>query len=159
MIDFVKNLLGDGFDPTALLPDLWAIFGSLDVALRVVVLAGPLCLLGLGLLYLLAPPAEANHVFGYRHFWGMSSVEAWRFTQKTAGLVWTGLGLGMTVAMSFICNSYRDMAWEAMLFSALISVVAELLLVFLSTLLINALVILHFDRKGTRRSTREEQTI
>ena len=159
MMDFIKQLLGDGFDPTALLPDLWAIFDKLDVALRVVVLAGPLCLLGLGLLYLLAPPAEANHVFGYRHFWGMSSVEAWQFTQKTAGLVWTGLGLGMTVAMSFICNSYRDMAWEAMLFSALISVVAGLLLVFLSTLLINALVILHFDRKGTRRSTREEQTI
>ena len=158
MVDFVKGLL-EGMDPTALLPDLWAIFDKLDVALRVVVLAGPLCLLGLGLLYLLAPPAEANHVFGYRHFWGMSSVEAWQFTQKTAGLVWTGLGLGMTVAMSFICNSYRDMAWEAMLFSALISVVAELLLVFLSTLLINALVILHFDRKGTRRSTREEQTI
>ena len=158
MMDFIKQLLGDGFDPTALLPDLRAIFDKLDVALRVVVLAGPLCLLGLGLLYLLAPPAEANHVFGYRHFWGMSSVEAWQFTQKTAGLVWTGLGLGMTVAMSFICNSYRDMAWEAMLFSALISVVAELLLVFLSTLLINALVILHFDRKGTRRSTREEQT-
>ena len=61
----------------------------------------------------------------------------------------------MTVAMSFICNAYRDMAWEAMLFSALTSVVVELLLVFLSTLLINALVILHFDRKGTRRS---EQT-
>ena len=159
MMDFIKQLLGDGFDPTALLPDLWAIFDKLDVALRVVVLAGPLCLLGLGLLYLLAPPAEANHVFGYRHFWGMASVEDWQFTQKTAGLVWTGLGLGMTVAMSFICNSYRDMAWEAMLFSALISVVAELLLVFLSTLLINALVILHFDRKGTRRSTREEQTI
>ena len=159
MMDFIKQLLGDGFDPTALLPDLWAIFDKLDVALRVVVLAGPLCLLGLGLLYLLAPPAEANHVFGYRHFWGMSSVEAWQFTQKTAGLVWTGRGLGMTGAMSFICNSYRDMAWEAMLFSALISVVAELLLVFLSTLLINALVILHFDRKGTRRSTREEQTI
>ena len=157
MVDFLKSLLGE-FDPTALLPDLWAIFDKLDVALRILVLAGPLCLMGLGLLYLLAPPAEANHIFGYRHFWGMSSVEAWQCTQKTAGLVWTGLGLGMTVAMSFICNSYRDMAWEAMLFSALISVVAELLLVFLSTLLINALVILHFDRKGTRRSTREEQT-
>ena len=154
MVDFLKSLLGE-FDPAALLPDLWAIFDKLDVALRILVLAGPLCLMGLGLLYLLAPPAEANHIFGYRHFWGMSSVDAWKFTQKTAGRVWTGLGLAMTVAMSFICNAYRDMAWEAMLFSALTSVVVELLLVFLSTLLINALVILHFDRKGTRRS---EQT-
>ena len=151
MVDFIKSLLGE-FDPTALLPDLWAIFGNLDAALRVVVLAGPLCLLGLGLLYLLAPPSEANHIFGYRLFWGMSSVEAWQYTQKTAGLVWLALGLGMTVSMSFICNSYRDMAWEAMLLSALISVIVELLLVFVSKLLINALVVLRFDLKGSRRN-------
>ena len=151
MVDFVKSLLGD-FDPTALLPDLWANFDKLDVALRVLVLAGPLCQLGLGLLYLLAPPAEANHIFGYRHFWGMSSVDAWQYTQKTAGFVWTGLGALMTIAMAFICNSYRDMAREAMLLSALISVIAELIFVIGSTFLINALVILAFDRRGDRRN-------
>lgn len=150
MVDFVKQLLGNS-DPAALLPDLWAIFESLDSVLRVVVLVGPLCLLGLGLLYLLAPPAEANHVFGYRHFWGMSSVEAWRYTQKTAGLVWTCLGFVLTVVMSLISNAYRNMAWEAMLFSALVSVIVELLLVVLSTMLINSLVMLRFDRKGIRR--------
>ena len=151
MTDFLKSLLSD-FDPVALLPDLWAIFDNLDAVLRVVVLAGPLCLLGLGLLYLLFPPAEANHIFGYRHFWGMASVDAWQYTQKIAGLVWTGLGLAMTIAMSFICNAYRDMAWEAMLFSALTSVVVELLLVVLSTFLISTLVVLRYDLKGTRRS-------
>ena len=150
-MDFLKSRLAD-FDPAALVPDLEAIFSNLDAALRVVVLAGPLCLLGLGLLYLLAPPSEANHVFGYRHFWGMSSVEAWRFTQKTAGLVWTGLGLGMTVVMAFLCNGYRELGAEAMLMSALASVLVELLLVFLSTMLINTLVIFHFDHKGARRS-------
>jgi uncharacterized membrane protein len=151
MVDFLKSLLGD-FDPVELLPDLWVMFENLDTALRVVVLVGPLCLLGLGLLYLLAPPAEANHVFGYRHFWGMSSVEAWQFTQKTAGLVWTGLGLFMTVIMAFIANGYRDMSWEGMMFSALTAVIVELLLVVFSTMLINTLVIFHFDRKGERRS-------
>ena len=150
-MDFLKSLLSD-FDPAALVPDLEALFNNLDGALRVVVLAGPLCLLGLGLLYLLAPPSEANHVFGYRHFWGMSSVEAWRFTQKTAGLVWTGLGLCLTVIMAFLCNGYRELAAEAMLMSALTSVLVELLLVFLSTLLINTLVIFRFDYKGIRRS-------
>ena len=150
-MDFLKSLLGE-FDPAALVPDLEALFNNLDGALRVVVLAGPLCLLGLGLLYLLAPPSEANHVFGYRHFWGMSSVEAWRFTQKTAGLVWTGLGLVLTIIMAFLCNGYRELAAEAMLTSALTSVLVELLLVFLSTLLINTLVIFHFDHRGTRTS-------
>ena len=156
-MEALKALMKD-FDPAALMPNLSDVLDKLENIIRLAVMIAPLVLLGLGLLYLLAAPKEANYKLGYRFFWGMSSVEAWQFTQKTAGLVWTGLGLGMTVAMSFICNSYRDMAWEAMLFSALISVVAELLLVFLSTLLINALVILHFARKGTRRSTREEQT-
>ena len=150
-MDFLKSLLAD-FDPAALVPDLEALFNHLDAGLRIAVLAGPLCLLGLGLLYLLAPPSEANHVFGYRHFWGMSSVEAWRFTQKTAGLVWTGLGLCLTVIMAFLCNGYRELAAEAMLMSALTSVLVELLLVFLSTLLINTLVVFRFDHRGTRRS-------
>ena len=44
------------------------------------------------------------------------------------------------------------MAWEAMLLSALISVIVELLLVFVSKLLINALVVLRFDLKGSRRN-------
>ena len=149
-MDAIKSLL-NGFDPTALVPDLTAMLNNLDVALRVVVLAGPLCLLGLGLLYLLAPPSEANHIFGYRHFWGMSSVEAWQYTQKTAGLVWTGLGLCMTVIMAFLCNAYRDMSWEAMMFSALTCVVVELIAVVASTFVINSLVVLRFDRKGTRR--------
>ena len=116
---------------------------------------GIACLLGLGLLYLLAPPAEANHIFGYRHYWGMSSVEAWQFTQKTAGLVWTGLGLVMTVVMAFICNGYRDMGWEAMLTSALTSVLVELALVVGSTFFINFLVISQFDHKGLRRGAEE----
>lgn len=150
-MDFIKSLL-EGFDPMSLVPDLTAIMGNLDVALRVVVLMGPLCLLGLGLLYLLAPPAEANHIFGYRHFWGMSSVEAWQFTQRTAGLVWTGLGLVLTVVMAFLCNNYRDMTWDAMMTSALVCVIVELVLVVASIFVINSLVVLQFDRRGDRRT-------
>ena len=150
-MDAIKTMM-DGFDPMALVPDLTAILENLDAALRVVVLAGPLCLLGLGLLYLLAAPREANHIFGYRHFWGMSSVEAWRFTQQTAGLVWGGLGLILTVIMAFFCNRFRDMSWAAMMGSALSCVLIELALVVGSTFLINALVVFRFDHKGTRRT-------
>lgn len=149
-MDAIKTMM-DGFDPMALVPDLTAILENLDAALRVVVLAGPLCLLGLGLLYLLAAPREANHIFGYRHFWGMSSVEAWRFTQQTAGLVWGGLGLILTVIMAFFCNRFRDMSWAAMMGSALSCVLIELALVVGSTFLINALVVFRFDHKGARR--------
>ena len=150
MIDFVKSLLTD-FDPAAFLPDLNAIFGWLELAMRICVLAAPLSVLGFGLLYLLAAPKEANHKLGYRFYWGMSSVEVWQFTQRLAGLVWTGLGLVMTIVMALICNGYRDLAPEAMLYSALKAIGWELGLIVLSILAINITVMVLFDHKGYRR--------
>ena len=151
MVDFLKSLLSD-FDPAALIPDLPSLLQGMEGVLRIAVMAGPLCLLGLGLWYLLLPPAEANHNFGYRCFWAMSSVEAWQFTQRIAGLIWSGVGLVMTIVMGVVCNGYRDLSREAMVWSAFWAVVCELAVVAISTLIINALVLFFFDRKGVRRS-------
>lgn len=150
MKEFIKSLLGD-FDPTALLPDLGEMFSHLELMLRIAVLIGPLCLLGFGLWYLLSPAKEANHSVGYRTYWGMSSVEVWQFTQRLAGLVWTGLGLVMTIVMAMICNGYRDMAQEAMIFSALWAIVWELVIIVVSILAINITIMVLYDRKGYRR--------
>lgn len=150
MIDFIKSLLTD-FDPASIFPDLGKLFEGLELLLRIAVLVGPLCLLGFGLWYLLAPTKEANHSVGYRFYWGMSSVEVWQFTQRLAGLVWTGLGLGMTIVMALICNGYRDMAQDAMIYSALKSLGWELGLIIASILAINITVMVLFDRKGYRR--------
>ncbi len=154
MMDLIKEVIG-GLNPATLLPDLFGAFAHLDVALRVLVMVGPLCLLGLGLLYLLAPPAEANHLFGYRPYWAMSSVDAWQYTQKTAGLVWTCMGFILTVVMGLICNGYRDMSWNAMLLSAFISVLVELGLIIVSIFAINTLVVMQFDFHGDRRSEKK----
>ena len=150
MIDFVKSLLTD-FDPAKIFPDLSKLFDVMELILRISVLAGPLCLLGFGLWYLLAPAKEANHHVGYRFYWGMSSVEVWQFTQRLAGLVWTGLGLVMTIVMALICNGYRDLAQEAMLYSALTALGWELGIIVVSILAINITVMVRFDRKGYRR--------
>ncbi len=154
MVELIKEVIG-GLNPAALLPDLMPFLNNLDTALRVLVMIGPLCLLGLGLLYLLAPPAEANHLFGYRPYWAMSSVDAWQYTQRTAGLVWTGMGLVLTVVMGFLCNGYRSMSWEAMLMSALVSVLVELGLIVASIFLINTLVVVRFDFHGDRRKEKK----
>ena len=150
MIDFVKSLLTD-FDPAKIFPDLNKLFGVMELILRIAVLAGPLCLLGFGLWYLLAPTKEANHSVGYRFYWGMSSVEVWQFTQRFAGLVWTILGMGMTIYMAISCNGYRDMSQEEMIFSAMGSLVKELVLIVASILVINLTVFLCYDRKGYPR--------
>lgn len=150
MIDFVKSLLTD-FDPAKIFPDLSKLFDVMELILRISVLVGPLCLLGFGLWYLLAPTKEANHHVGYRFYWGMSSVEVWQFTQRLAGLVWTGLGLTMTIVMAVICNGYRDLTQEAMLYSALTALAWELGIIVVSIMVINITVIILFDRKGYRR--------
>lgn len=150
MIDFVKSLLTD-FDPAALLPDLGGLFEHLELVLRIAVLIGPLCLLGFGLCYLLIPAPEANHSYGFRCYWGMSSVEVWQFTQRLAGLVWTGMGLLMTIVMAILCNGYRDLAQDAMLYSALKAIGWEAGLILVSILAINITVMVLFDHKGYRR--------
>lgn len=150
MVDFLKSLLSD-FDVAALLPDLPTFFQGIEGVLRIAVMAGPLCLLGLGLWYLLLPPPEANHNFGYRCFWAMSSVEAWQFTQRLAGLVWSALGLILTLVMGFLCNGYRDLSWDDMVWSAFWALVWELALIALSIVAINVVILVLFDRKGLRR--------
>ena len=140
------------FNPVSLLPSWDGLFANLELILRIAVLIGPLCLLGLGLWYLLAPAKEANHLVGFRCWWGMSSVEAWQFTQRVAGLCWTALGLVLTIVMALICNGYRGMAPEVMVLSALKALGWELGLVIGSILVINAVVMALFNQKGCRRT-------
>ena len=142
----------EAFNPVSLLPDLQKLTLHLDIVMRIAVLAGPLCLLGLGLWYLLAPAKEANHRIGFRCWWGMASVEVWQFTQRLAGLIWTAAGLGMTIVMALICNGYRDLSPDRMVFSALKALGWELVIVLVTILVINLIVVLLFNQKGYRRT-------
>lgn len=149
-MESLKGLL-DGFDPTKILPDLEAFQGTLEVVLRIAVMVAPLVLLGLGLVYFLAPPKEANYTLGYRCRRGMASVEAWQFTQRLAGMVWSALGLVLCVIMAILCSRYRNMDANVMVWSAVKSILWELGLVIASCVGINITVIVYFDKTGTRR--------
>lgn len=152
-MDKLKELLSglSGSDPSALLPNLAELFEKLDGLLRILVLAGPACLLVMGLIYFFLSPREANHILGYRFYWGMSSVSAWRFTQKLAGIVWTVLGLAMGIVMYIRCAGFAGMTQEEMIWASLWNILWELGLTVASILVINLTVIIFFDRKGRRR--------
>lgn len=145
--DFLAN-----FDPSTLLPDLDSMLGKVDFLLRIAVLAGPIVLLVLGILYFLLPAKEANYSFGYRFFWGMNSVEAWRFTQRLAGIVWGGLGLVLTLVMLFVCASFGGKQTMDMVWSAVRCILWELGLLAVSCIGIDATVVAMFDSKGNRRT-------
>lgn len=153
-IESIKEIM-DGFDPAALLPDLNALFGSLASVCRVAVMIGPIVLLILGLCYLFLSPKEANYYFGYRTYFGMGSVQAWRFTQRLAGIVLGVLGLGMTVVMLMITGSFASMETAEMVWQALECLVWEAGLALVATLAINLTAMIRFDRKGEYRNKKK----
>lgn len=149
--DSVTGFLDD-FDISKLLPDLGTMLGKVDLVLRIGVLLAPLVILALGLLYFLTPPKEANHSFGYRFYWGMSSVESWRFTQKLAGAVWSVLGFVMLLVMALLCSSFKGMEAMAMVEKAVKYLFWELILIAVSCIAIDVTVMVLFDSKGVCRS-------
>ena len=143
--------LTEGADLTKLLPDLSTFLGKVEALTRIAIMIAPLALLGLGLLYFLAAPKEANYKLGYRCFWGMSSVEAWQFTQKLAGIVWSILGFVLCIVMTVQSGKFQGMEADAMAYLAMKYLLVELVCVVVSILLINLTVFVCFNHKGILR--------
>lgn len=140
------------FDLAAFLPEMNTLIGWVETVLRLCVMAGPLALLGFGLLYRLAPPKEANYSLGYRFWWSMASLDAWQYTHKLVGLVWSGLGLVLTVIMALVCNAFRRMAPMDMVWSAVTCLGWELALTAIACIAINVQIVRVFDKDGFRRN-------
>ena len=149
-IDSIKELL-DSFDPASLLPDLTTVVGKVELIARIAVMVGPIILLILGALYCFASPKEANYHFGYRCYFGMGSIDAWRFTQRLAGMVWGALGLVLTVVMLIVCGSFRGMEIMPMITKAAVALVWQAALIGISALAVNIMVMTQFDAKGEHR--------
>ena len=145
------KVLMDNFDPAALLPDLSSLGGMVELVTRIAVLAGPLVLLIMGLAYLITPAKEANYHYGYRCYFGMGSVQAWRFTQRLAGLLWSGLGLGLTVVMFLVSTGFGRKDIVEIISSGVTCLIWEAALIAVSCLAINILVMIRYDRRGDRR--------
>lgn len=142
-------------DLGALLPNFGVFMGLIQLLVTVAVMAGPLLLLGFGRMYKKAPPEEANYSLGYRFWWGMSSLESWRYTQKLAGTVWTYLGRILTGACAVICIIFfwlepMNMAWVAV-----ICLLCQLILVAGACIGINVTVMKKFDKDGYYREETE----
>ena len=140
-IDDFKGLM-DQFDPASLLPELGPIFEKFASAARIVVLIGPAVLLLMGLLYLFASPKEANHYVGYRCYYGMGSMEAWRFSQRLAGIVWSVLGVGLGIAMLVISGSFAKLDTMDLLWKVVYCVAAEAVLTAIACIAVNTVIIL-----------------
>ncbi len=149
-LDSIKELM-DAFDPASLLPELSSITGVVELVAKIAVMTGPVLVLVMGLMYLLLAPKEANYSFGYRCFFGMGSVEAWRFTQRLAGIVLGVIGLVLTVVMFIIIGGFGEMETMDMVGKAAACLVWQIGSVLVGCLGINLVAAVLFDAKGDRR--------
>ena len=157
-IDSIKEVM-DGFDPAALLPDLSSVFGKVELICRIAVLIGPVILLLMGLTYLLLAPKEANHYFGYRCYFGMGSVQAWRFTQRFAGIILGSLGLILTGTMFYLSQGFHAMEVPDMVWRSIVCLFWEAILAAVALEAITLTALLLFDRKGTFRRQKKEDKL
>lgn len=95
------------FDFAKFLPKIGKIIGSVRFWIVLLMYVGSLVLLGFGLWYYLKPAKEPNTKTGFRIYPAMGSVDAWQFTQKLAGIVWTGLGGVLTVITVFVSLIFK----------------------------------------------------
>ena len=152
-IEDLKGLM-DGFDPAALLPELDGILEGIVSLARMAVMVGPILLFAAGLAYLLLAPKEANYTFGYRCTFGMGSVEAWRFTQRLAGAVWSVLGLVLSIMMFSRTGKFADLEISEMLLTAVKCLIWQTAIVAVSCLAINTAVMARFTYDGEYRKER-----
>ena len=152
LVDLINN-----FDPASYLPEIDSIIGWVEIIIRLCVLAAPLIMLVFGLTYWFLPAKEANHEVGYRFYFGMGSVEAWRFTQKLAGIVWTALGLILSVIMFLISGGFKGMDGMQMLDKAVACILWEIGLMAVACVAINVVLVIRYDRKGNIRQKKEKK--
>ena len=146
------KVLMDEFDPAALLPDLTSLIGKVEFITRIAALIGPIVLLVMGLVYLFLSPKEANHVFGYRCYHGMGSVEAWRFTQRLAGIVWGVLGAVLTALTLLLTSGFGNKEIMDIIGNGFTCVLWQVVAVAVSCILINLVVMIRYDRHGDLRA-------
>ena len=90
------------------IPKLDTLMGWVQWLISLAIRVGPICILVLGIIYLLIPPKEANRKAGYRTYFGMGSVMAWNFTQRVAGVLMIPTGLLLTVIAYVKIGKFSD---------------------------------------------------
>ena len=144
----ITELLGKLENLGELIPKLDTLTGWVQWLVSLAVRVGPVCILILGLIYLLIPPKEANRKAGYRTFFGMGSIMAWRFTQRVAGILMIPIGLILTISAYITVAKFASMDLMTMAYAAFGAIKIQVicaLVIFIAMFVLTAVV---FDYKG-----------
>lgn len=139
------------FDFAALVPDLPSLMSKVSAIVRLAIFIGPILLLVQGMFYLWFPPKEANHRMGFRTYFGMGSVEAWQYTQRIAGLIYSFLG-GVLLLIALIASIALIGKGPSRLVNVTaVCLLCQAILALLARIAVGVLAAMYFDRNGNRR--------
>ncbi len=141
----------DEIDLTKLVPQMDTLLDKLETIATLSLLIGPILMLAFGLRYLFLPPKEANHKVGFRTWFGMGSVEAWRFTQRLAGIIWSGLGLILTLITLIVSLTFGGKDAMQIATTTFVWVMWQAGLALIGYFVIGIMVMLRYDSKGYHR--------
>lgn len=146
----------EGFDIEKLgtqLPSAEALMQNLKGWVTLLVLIGPLLMLGFGIYYLFFSPKEANHSAGYRFFYAMSRVQVWQYAQRLAGMAYSVLGILLFIIIGLVSLSFGSKAAPDMVWLAAKCMLWEVILTVIVTLAVDGMIIAFFDSKGNPRKS------
>ena len=133
------------------IPKLDTLTGWVQWLVSLAVRVGPICILVLGLIYLLCPPKEANRKAGFRTYFGMGSIFAWQFTQRLAGILMVPTGLILTIIAYVKAGKFAQMDLMEMGTSALSTVKGQVICALIIYVVIFVLTAVLFTRQGKCR--------
>ena len=145
----MENTIADLLD--AIIPRLDALLRDMRLWMGLAMLLGPVIFICLGLYYRKWAPPEANHKLGYRTYFGMGSVSAWKYTQKLAGKVWTGVGIGLAVLAVVGVVLVLILQPSAGTAAALVILIIEFIAALAAYSTVEITVLVRYDINGKKR--------
>ena len=146
-MDAITGFLEE-FDFAKLLPELGKFLSGLRFWIGFVMLLGPVVLLICGLRYYYRPVQIPDRKRGYYLPCAMYTKAAWKFTQRTAGVVWSIAGGAMAVIGLLICLILIKANEMTLVTVAVIWMILEVVAVLVSNMMIRRKVNSCFDRDG-----------
>ena len=158
-MDKIMDLLNNLDNLEKFIPKLDDLMGWVQWLISLAVRVGPVCVLLLGLIYLFIPPKEANRKAGYRTYFGMGSILAWRFTQRVSGVLMTLVGLILTIIAFITVGRFDSMDTMEMAKLAFRCIKGQVICVLIIWIFMFVLTTVMFDRFGYRRFAFQTNTI
>ena len=135
------------------LPSAESLMNGLSGWMVLLVIIGPLLMLGFGIFYLFFAPKEANHALGYRFFYAMSRVEVWQHAQRLAGIAYAAVGGALLLIMGLISIRFGKLEAPDLVWLAVKCLIWEVSLAIVATLAVDIFIMTLYDFKGVPRKT------